>query len=560
MKDIAQYLAEAPLDFLRTLAHNLNVKIPEGEKDKRGQGKKERKALYEALLAFFREPQNLEKLWQKLGDNERFFLELVHFTSSFSGAEASRVNEKINRLWGEETAREVRKRVLEYGLVFIEKERQVKEYYVLPAEIRHFISAQKVWTLLEPLRKEEPACENHGLFFLIDFYILLASVLQWEIRVTQAGYIYKTDRKRILSLQHFPNDEMRYELLEKVAWGLQFLVEEEGKANLGKAAWEWIKLPQAEQWKLLTSWLLEPHFKSSPVWFDHVFTFLLLAPSSRWISLSNLYRLVADYNSGSALKTALSHIKEFIQKLIWLGLIELKGDLDKGAMRASELGLIFGESIIQESFKERGEEIPEDRAGNLKKALEKYFPEVKDIVVQPDFEILAPLEISPELFFELVTFAELKSADRAFIFKLSEKALYRSFLKGKEVKDVLGLLEKHSKYPLPPNVRASLEDWGNRMGQVYLERGLLVRCLKEELCSQVKAFLEARDWLIEEIAPGVFLIPENIARRCLLELEWNGFFPQPRVREHLVPGLLEEQLGEDILAEVIEKFLGLKFK
>ncbi|MCG0278366.1 MAG: helicase-associated domain-containing protein [Thermanaeromonas sp.] len=561
MKNLAKYLEEAPLDFLRTLAHNLNLKIPGGNKDKRGPGKKERKALYGAILAYFQDTRNLEKLWQQLGENERFFLELVHFTSSPAGADTSRVNEKVNKLWGEDTAREVRKRVLDYGLVFIEKERYVKEYYALPVEIRHFISSQKVWTLLEPLRKEDPAYENHGLFLLIDFYILLASVLQWEVKVAQAGHIYKRDRKRILSLQHFPNDEMRYELLERMAWGLQFLVEERGKASLGKAAWEWLKLPQARQWEFFTSWLLEPHFAGSPVWAEHVLAFLLLAPRSRWISLPHLYRLVADYNSGSALKQALTHIRDFVQKLTWLGLVELKGDLDKGAIRASELGLVFGESALQESFKERGESIPQEREQKLKEALDRHFPEVKDIVVQPDFEILAPLEISPRLFFELVTFAELKGADRAFIFKLNESGLYRGFLQGRGVKDVLGLLEKHSKFPLPPNVRTSLEDWGSRMGQVYLERGLLVRCLKEELSTQLKTFLEARGWLIEEIAPGVFLVPGNIARPCLLELEKNGFFPQPQVREHFIHGLLEDQLEEeDILTEVIERFLGLKFR
>ncbi|SMB99971.1 Helicase conserved C-terminal domain-containing protein [Thermanaeromonas toyohensis ToBE] len=562
MEDLAQYLAEAPLDFLRTLAHNLNIKIPGEQKNKRGQRQEERKSLYEALVAFFQEDQNLEKLWQSLGEPERFFLELVHFnSSSSSGAEALRVNEKLNRLWGKDTAWEVRKRVLDYGLVFVKQERFQREYFLLPREVRNLIYNQKIWTLIEPLRKEDQDFESHGLFLLLDFYILLASVLQWEVKVAQAGHIYKKDRKRILSLQHFPNEEMRYELLERLAWGLQFLVEGEGRATLGKVAWEWLELPQAEQWEMFTSWLLEPHFEGSQVWAEHIMSFLFLAPRNRWLSLSNLYRLVADYNSGSTLELALRDIKELIQKLTWLGLIELKGDLDKGAIRLSQLGLIYGEKSLQRSLKEdEGVEIPEERVQKLKEALEKHFPEVEDIVVQPDFEILAPLEISPGLLFEVVTFADLKSADRAFIFKLNERTLYRGFLKGRMPGDVLGLLEEHSKYPLPSNVRVSLEDWGSRMGQIYLERGLLVRCLKEELSGQIKAFLEARGWLIEEIAPGVFLIPENIARRCLLELEWSGFFPQPQVREHRLPYLVEEQLGEEILSEVVEKFLGLKFK
>lgn len=562
MESLAQYLAEAPIDFLRTVAYNLGIKIPEDKKNKRGQRQDERKILYKEIVNFFNQPQNLEKLWQSLREPERFFLELIHFTSSSSGAETNKVNEKMNKLWGKDIAWEVRKRVLDYGLVFLKKERYSREYYIIPAEVRYLISAQKVWTLVEPLRKEEPNCENHGLFLLIDFYILLASVLQWEIKVAQAGHIYKKDRKRILNLQHFLDDEVRYELLEKLAWGLQFLVEEEGRASLGKVTWEWLKLPQDEQWEIFTSWLLEPHFQGSQVWVDHIMSFLFLAaPHKRWLSLSNLYRLVADYNSGSTLELALTNIKEFIQKLTWLGLIELKGDINRGAIRLSQLGAIYGEKFIQRTLKEnRGEEIPEERVQKLKEALEKNFPEVKDIVVQPDFEILAPLEINPGLFFELATFADLKSADRAFIFKLNERTLYRGFLKGRRFEDVLGLLEKHSKYPLPPNVRTYLEEWGARMGQVYLERGLLVRCLKEELSGQLKAFLEARGWLIEEIAPGVFLIPENLVRLCLLELEKAGFFPQPQVKEHLLPYLAEEQAPEDILSEIAEKFLGLKFK
>jgi hypothetical protein len=84
----------------------------------------------------------------------------------------------------------------------------------------------------------------------------------------------------------------------------------------------------------------------------------------------------------------------------------------------------------------------------------------KHLVVQPNFEILAPVEQLS--FWEaglLEKFAERKSSDVISVYHLTQATLYRAAQEGVSLEEVLSFLETKSVTGIPENVRQSIEDW-----------------------------------------------------------------------------------------------------
>ncbi|OIQ62742.1 helicase-associated domain-containing protein [Neomoorella thermoacetica] len=524
MDSYQEILKDAPLDFLQKLAGNLNLATKGGKRAGRGS-EDGWQALYNKLVAYYSSPDNLETLWQKIGPSGQLALEIIHFSEPYYD-EVSRVHERLNKILGKRAAREARELLLGWGLIFLSENEYGLDYYDLPLEVRKFINYKVLPLLVKkdgiPLPEQR---ENHGLFFWLDFYILLAGVLQREVRVTQTERVfYKRDRKKIMLCQHYPDDESRYLLLEEVAWANDFLVEKNGCARLSAKTWEWLQLPRYKQWLIFVDWVINHYFQCRNIWGTHILGFLLTLPPEKWLSLPALYQLIHKYNTPSQANYILANNKELLQRFLWLGLIEVAGGLEQGCIRITDLFRRYFNVLLQHD-----QEVEETDGEVFREAIEGFFPEASSFIVQPNFEVIAPLELSPNLFMQLSTFTDLVSADRMFIFSLNEKAFYRGFTRGRQPEEMLKFLQEHSKYELPPNVLTTVEEWAAKMGKVSLVKGVLVRCQKEELAEQVKALLEARGWLIEAITPQVFLVPENRGEECLELLEKQGFMPHPQL-------------------------------
>ncbi|MGI9862361.1 helicase-associated domain-containing protein [Moorella naiadis] len=535
-----EILTGAPFSFLRNLALNLNRPLVKDKKLIRLKPNAQRQELLKDLLAFYSSPDNREKLWEMAGSQGQFMLQTILFNDQ--PADVSRIHEQINKTFGKGSAKEIRDRLLAYGLLFTSDGGGPREYYLIPLEVRGIIYRHTAATLMVK-EGELPAgpVANHGLFLLVDFWILLISILQQEIRVTQAGNLYKRERKHIQLLQHYPQDEERYLLLETLGWRLGFIKEEDGLAYLDKEAGVWLRRPRVEQWLSLVGWLLGRDFEDTRwLWPTHVMTALMVLQEDQWLSLPELYRLIKKIYIKQYLNYNLQYTRDFLQRALWVGAIEMVGNLETGAIRVTDIFRSYIDAMRRDALRQNHAEERNAAQGSLdlyKKVLEHFLPEVGTFVVQPNYEIIAPLELAPPLLLLLSGLADLKSADRTFIFNLTEKSFYRGFTAGRQPEEMVKFLREHSKYELPTNVGATLEEWAAKMGTISLVRGALVRCRSTEEAVQVQAWLQARGWLLEQITPTDFLIPENVAYQCLHALEEEGYMPYPQVTVHRVgPG------------------------
>lgn len=96
------------------------------------------------------------------------------------------------------------------------------------------------------------------------------------------------------------------------------------------------------------------------------------------------------------------------------------------------------------------------------------------LVIQANFEVIAPRYASPYARFQLGRLAERTSAQLAEIYTLSKRSIHAALQRGIAFDDMPRFLHEHAAADLPPNVAATLRDWASQYGQVALRPGILL--------------------------------------------------------------------------------------
>jgi hypothetical protein len=92
------------------------------------------------------------------------------------------------------------------------------------------------------------------------------------------------------------------------------------------------------------------------------------------------------------------------------------------------------------------------------------------VVVQPNFQIFALDPISDHILANLDQFAERVSAERAIEYKLTRQSLYAGQQKGWTARRVIEYLEEKGDAPLPQNVARTLEEWEALHRRIVIHR------------------------------------------------------------------------------------------
>jgi hypothetical protein len=92
------------------------------------------------------------------------------------------------------------------------------------------------------------------------------------------------------------------------------------------------------------------------------------------------------------------------------------------------------------------------------------------VVVQPNFQIFALDPISDHVLATLDQFAERVSAERAIEYKLTRESVYAAQQKGWTARRVVEYLEEISGTPLPQNVARTLEEWETLHRRIVIHR------------------------------------------------------------------------------------------
>lgn len=149
------------------------------------------------------------------------------------------------------------------------------------------------------------------------------------------------------------------------------------------------------------------------------------------------------------------------------------------------------------------------------------------IIVQPNFQILAMGPVSLHLLAELDIFTERQKVDRgAFEYHLSRESLYSAQQAGYSVEQVQRFLDEATLHDLPQNIRRSLAEWAAHHDRIVFRRSVtLLQAADETLLTQLLNNEETGKLLARSVGQTVALVKTKQQARLLSALRDNDFFP-----------------------------------
>ncbi|WP_458464397.1 helicase-associated domain-containing protein [Paenibacillus sp.] len=127
--------------------------------------------------------------------------------------------------------------------------------------------------------------------------------------------------------------------------------------------------------------------------------------------------------------------------------------------------------------------------------------------VQPDFEILVPPEVRPDVIWMLEQCAERVTRDRMSIYRMTRERIVSAIAKGHKLHEVMEFLDQYALTDVPENVRIALADWGKEtdVAPLTVDRYMVVM----EVCT---GSTDDQKLLEKDVLNGVyssFYIPDN---------------------------------------------------
>lgn len=173
-------------------------------------------------------------------------------------------------------------------------------------------------------------------------------------------------------------------------------------------------------------------------------------------------------------------------------------------------------------------------AGGVQAEEEKAVPQELRAVVQPNFEVLIPLDAPPWVHWQVGAAARLESIDAVCRYVMDrEHAQYLFTREEIRFEEWLAGAARWGRHGMPENVAETLRAWLARTSAVEVVSGTVV-CLQGEMTDAARAALEAaaRKLGAQRIAPGVFVVksPERKSR-ILQVLQRQGLQVRKKDRE-----------------------------
>ena len=136
------------------------------------------------------------------------------------------------------------------------------------------------------------------------------------------------------------------------------------------------------------------------------------------------------------------------------------------------------------------------------------------VIVQPDFTILAFDPISELVLFQLEHFAQRVSAERAILLRLTQSSVYAAQQTGWDASRIQSYLEELAHQPLPANIARTLSEWQkiHERIRIYPHVNLLHARQPADL-DELTIEKKLLPLLKQALAPGVIALPPKIKLR-----------------------------------------------
>ncbi len=152
-------------------------------------------------------------------------------------------------------------------------------------------------------------------------------------------------------------------------------------------------------------------------------------------------------------------------------------------------------------------------------------------LLQPTFDVLAPVGLPLGILWKLGEIAELRRVDRASTYTLTRESVRGALDEGWRADELIGFLRDASAVGLPQNVESTVRDWVGRHGEIEFHDALVVTAAPERLAA-LRKVIDKLGMPHEELGNRAFAVPRELREDLLAALREGNLDPAPKVRGH----------------------------
>ncbi len=145
------------------------------------------------------------------------------------------------------------------------------------------------------------------------------------------------------------------------------------------------------------------------------------------------------------------------------------------------------------------------------------------LYVQPDCEVIAPIDLPYTLRWQLEELAAVKTDAAVTVYKLTQASITQAVRCGWDEAALLQWLHAASQGAVPGNVAALVGDWARRARQVRLEQQVLLRCADRQTARQLASERRLEGLLGEPLGEQTFAVALERLPELRDMLEQLGF-------------------------------------
>lgn len=375
---------------------------------------------------------------------------------------------------------------------------------------------------LKGIRSPKGHVANRSLDMTDTLCHLVSTIAAKPVRVRGDGELFREDLRR-LSETVDEEDEPSLSTCLWAAEGISWLARVDNELHAPDLE-ELIEVDHFDRHKILFDWMMstgnestsrrilsELHDKLKPGFWYSTLEFARFVMHTRDLEdraiLKSQGAHYAYMSPGTASNADKILARSLDEGLFWLGVIEKCSHEDETYFRITDVGRALLSGTDNPALKER------------------YAKTGKEIIVQPNFDIVVPTQdMDPLLTVPLDQFASRQSTGKATVYLLSKETFTQGLQEGHDADAFVEYLLTHNKADiLPPNVMTTLDDWRGGLRRVRLRS---IHVLEAE-DSLVMADLQHRRKFkknFKTIDPHKTITYHNVSKAELTkQLEKEGF-------------------------------------
>ncbi len=460
--------------------------------------------LLDLLAVEMSKEEKIHKIINDLDDLERDFLGLLLLNR---GAMIQRELRVFARKYssGKLTATEksLRNKGLIYRRIIPTRTEYVSssvEYRIISKFVPYLTELLEKYPAEEDVTEKIDNVDSQGNSMLVDILQFASYIDKNKIKLSMSFEYPKKHLDKIKSILSDPSDE-RFEKVDRYSRRAEvYYVDNKNYINLGdvlgifSGPQEFVTLRFIKEYlgRSRSSWSAD---ETSSEQFLNIIVCRLRQKTDTWMTIDGLVKWI---------KAEIFRAKE---GRLWIQIQKMR------IIEALKLFYDFG--IVEYGYKngelfairvtDFGKNVLFEKADPSKTGRQDGF------IVRPDFEIIVfSNEIDLAIQFLLARFTEPTRTDVVCSYKLTEDTVFGAIEQGISVQNILTFLKKHSRKPIPDNVKRTIEGWASRALSAKISTVTLLETDSERDMINILSFPFMKNYFVRKISPTAIIIQGDI--------------------------------------------------